>query len=164
MMKKGRGVESSAVVSLHGERGGDLTWTAFLPLGPLEAALSATVGKGRISRMHLVLDVPKVEGLSRLFFFDDGEARGDLKADLHVEDLPYPVTKLPVMQGYLTFRGDILHPSALANAPHRHRPCLRVRRRAVYRRPVGAARGGKRALEGASRYRGPRGAPFYPRG
>ena len=64
--------------------------------------------------MHLVLDVPRVEGLSRLFFFDDGEARGDLKVDLRVEDLPYPVTKLPVMQGHLTFRGDILHPPALA--------------------------------------------------
>ena len=115
LMKKGRGVESSAVVSLHFEAGGDLCVDSLLyTLGPLEAALSARVGKGRISRMHVVLDVPKVEGLSRLFFFDDGEAHGDLKVDLRVENLPYPVTKLPVMQGHLTFRGDILHPPMLA--------------------------------------------------
>ncbi len=31
-----------------------------------------------------------------------------------MEDLPYPVTKLPLMRGYLTFRGSILRPSALA--------------------------------------------------
>jgi hypothetical protein len=112
-MKKGRGVESSAVVSLHFDAGGDLQVDSLLyTLGPLEAALSGRVGKGRISRMHLVLDVPKVEGLSRLFFFDDGQTHGALKADLRVEDLTYPVTKLPAMQGQLTFRGDILHPPA----------------------------------------------------
>ncbi len=117
MMKKGRGVESAAVVSLHFERGGDLCVDSLLyTLGPLEAALSARVGKGRISHMHVVLDVPKVERLPGLFFFDNGEAHGDLKADLRVEDLPYPVTKLPVMQGHLTFRGDILHPPTLAKA------------------------------------------------
>ena len=115
LMKKGRGVESSAVVSLHGERGGDLCVDSLLyTLGPLEAALSARIGKGRISHMHVVLDVPKVERLSRLFFFDESEAHGDLKVDVRVENLPYPVTKLPVMQGHLTFRGDILHPPTFA--------------------------------------------------
>ncbi len=115
VMKKGRGVESSAVVSLHFEPGGDLCVDSLLyTLGPLEAALSARIGKGRISRMHVVLDVPKVERLSRLFFFDHSEAHGDLKVDVGVENLPYPVTKLPVMQGHLTFRGDILHPPMCA--------------------------------------------------
>ena len=115
VMKKERGVESSAVVSLHFEPGGDLCVDSLLyTLGPLEAALSARIGKGRISRMHVVLGVPKVERLSRLFFFDDSEAHGDLKVDVRVENLPYPVTKLPVMQGHLTFRGDILHPPIFA--------------------------------------------------
>ncbi len=115
LMRKGRGVESSAVVSLHFQAGGDLCVDSLLyTLGPLEAALRARIGKGRISRMHVVLDVPKVEELSRLFFFDDGEAHGDLKADVRVENLPYPVTKLPVMQGHLTFRGDILRPPTFA--------------------------------------------------
>jgi hypothetical protein len=115
VMKKERGAESSAVVSLHFEPGGDLCVDSLLyTLGPLEAALSARIGKGRISRMHVVLDVPKVERLSRLFFFDDSEAHGDLKVDVRVENLPYPVTKLPVMQGHLTFRGDILHPPMFA--------------------------------------------------
>ena len=115
LMKKGRGVESSAVVSLHVEPGGDLRVDSLLyTLGPLEAALSARVGKGSISHMRLVLDVPKIEELSRLFFFDDGAARGDLKVDARVENLPYPVTRLPVMQGHLAFRGDILHPPTFA--------------------------------------------------
>jgi hypothetical protein len=117
LMKKGRGVESSAVVSLHSEAGGDFCVDSLLyTLGPLEAALSARVGKGRISHMHVVLDVPKAELLSRLFFFNDGEVRGNLKADLRVEDLPYPVVKLPMMRGHLTFHGDILHPPSLAKA------------------------------------------------
>ncbi len=117
VMKKGRGVENSAVLSMHFKPGGDLWVDSLLyRLGPLRAALSARVGQGRISRMHVVLDVPKVEQLSRLFFFDDGEAHGDLKADLRVEDLPYPVARLPVVQGHLTFRGDILHPPTLAKA------------------------------------------------
>ncbi len=117
VIRKGLGVESSAVVSLHGRSGGELCVDNLLyTLGPLKAALSARVRKGRISRMHVALDVPKVEELSRLFFFDDGEAHGDLKADVRVEDLPYPVTKLPVMQGHLAFHGDILHPPSLAKA------------------------------------------------
>jgi hypothetical protein len=117
VMKKGRGVESSAVVSLHFKRGGDLCVDTLLyTLGPLEAALSGRIGREKISRMHVVLDVPKVERLPQLFFFNDSEVRGDLKADLSVEDLPYHAAKLPVMQGHLSFHGDILHPPAIAKA------------------------------------------------
>ena len=112
--KRTRGRES-AFVSLHGKKGGELTLDNLdYTLGPLDAAFSATVGEGRVSHLHLALDIPRVEELSRLFFFDDRETRGDLKADVQVEDLPYPVTKLPLMRGYLTFRGSILHLSALA--------------------------------------------------
>ena len=63
--------------------------------------------------MHLVVDVPGVDRVAALFFFDPGEARGDLSADVRVEDLPYPVTRLPRITGYLTFRKGALHLPAM---------------------------------------------------
>jgi hypothetical protein len=114
VIKKERGMESSAYAVVRGQRGGDLwvenlTWT----LGSLKAVASGRVGRGRVSGMHLAVEVPAVEKVAALFFFDPAEARGDLSIDVRVEDVPMPVTKLPGITGYLTFRGGALHLPAL---------------------------------------------------
>jgi hypothetical protein len=114
LVKKERGIESSAVALVQGQRGGDV-WVENLTgnLGALRAAASGKVGRGRISHMHLVVDVPGLERVATLFFFDPGETQGDLSLDVRVEDLLYPVTKLPGITGYLTFRNGALHFPAL---------------------------------------------------
>ncbi len=115
VMKKGRSVKSVALVSLHGKRGGELGVDSLTyTLGPLEAAFSGTIGEGKISHVHLALDLPKTEELPQLFFFRENGVKGELKADVFVDELPYPVTKLPAMRGYVTFREGVLHPAALA--------------------------------------------------
>ncbi|MGD0230887.1 MAG: AsmA-like C-terminal region-containing protein, partial [Syntrophorhabdales bacterium] len=114
IMKKESGIESTALVSLTRERGGDIRIDRLsCTLGPLKGALSAWIGKGRARDVHLILDAPDLKRASGLFFFDRGEAEGGLKADLRIDDLPYPVVRLPAIRGYLTLQRGVLHPPAL---------------------------------------------------
>lgn len=113
--RKMKGIESAASVSLHAGSGGDVVVDNLAyTLGPLHASLTGTLGRQRISAMHLGLFVPDVEALSGLFFFDDGGARGELRADLALDDMPLPVTRLPRINGYLSFKNGALHPPGLS--------------------------------------------------
>jgi hypothetical protein len=113
--RKMKGIESAASVSLRVGRDGDVVVDNLAyTLGPLHASLTGTVGRQRISGMHLGLFVPDVEALSGLFFFDSPGTGGELRADLTLDDLPLPVTRLPRMNGYLSFKNGSLHPPGLS--------------------------------------------------
>jgi hypothetical protein len=113
--RKMKGIESAAFVSLHVGSGGDVVVDNLAyTLGPLHASLTGTVGRERISEMHLGLSVPNVEALSGLFFFDEAGTRGEFRADLTLDDMPLPVTRLPRMNGYISFKNGALHPPGLS--------------------------------------------------
>jgi hypothetical protein len=116
VLRKEGGIESWAALSLHGRKGGDVVVDSLsYTLGPLHAFLSGRIGKNRISAMRVALDVPDVGGLSRLFFFENGKDGGDLRAELTLDDLPFPVTRLPRTTGYISFTRGVLHPPELVN-------------------------------------------------
>ncbi len=109
VMKKGPGVESLAYLSARGRIGGDVFVDDIsYTMGEMKAHASFDALNKRISNLHLVVDAPKIERLSSLFFFDQAKVQGDLKADVWVEQLPYPITRLPMMKGALTLTNGLL--------------------------------------------------------
>ena len=71
VMKKGAGVESTACLSARGRLGGeifldDLSYT----LDEMKTHISAEIRKRRLSNVRLTVDAPRLERLSRLFFFN----------------------------------------------------------------------------------------------
>jgi hypothetical protein len=109
LMRKEAGVESVAHVSLRSEKKDVVDLEDLdLTLGIIKAKASGRIGQGRLKEGHLLLDVPMVDRASRLFFFDKIKAHGNLKANLRVEDLQYPIESLPAIQGTLSFHGGVL--------------------------------------------------------
>jgi hypothetical protein len=117
IMKKGRGITSSAVVALRGEKDGTvhvdrLSYT----LDALNAEMTGSIAQGRISNARLRVDAPRIERVAEAFFLKDNEARGELKADIQVQGMVFPVVKLPVMKGYASLRNAVLRFPAMAHA------------------------------------------------
>ena len=70
VMKKGPGVESLAFLSARGRSGGKVFLDNLnLTLGGMKARISGEAGSGSISNLHLIVDAPRIEELSKLFFF-----------------------------------------------------------------------------------------------
>jgi hypothetical protein len=104
VIRKGRGLKSNGYISVRGRMGGEVL-VDDLQCTVGEAAVHASFGarKGAVSNLHLAVDAPKIERLSNLFFFDHPEVRGDLKADVSIDDLQLPITRLPTTSGTLFF-------------------------------------------------------------
>ena len=114
--RKTRGIESAASFRLHLDGRGDVVVDNLAyTLGPLNASLTGSFGREKISEMHVDLYVPNVEALSGLFFFGEDEPRGDLRADFTIGDMPLPATRLPRLNGYLSLKNGALHPPGFVN-------------------------------------------------
>ncbi len=106
MMTKGPGIESVAEVSLKGQQGGEISVDDLnLTMGGMKARASGNAGNGRISNVHLVLDVPQIERAKGLFFFRHIKAQGALLADVRLDDARLPLTRLPDLRGSLSVKG-----------------------------------------------------------
>ena len=109
-MTKGPGIESLAEVSLKGREGGEISVDDLnLTMGEMKARASGNASKGRISNVHLVLDVPRIERAEGLFFFRHIKAQGALSADVRLDDARLPLTRLPDMRGSLSVKGGGVH-------------------------------------------------------
>jgi hypothetical protein len=115
-MTKGPGIESLAEVSLKGREGGEISVDDLnLTMGEMKARASGNASKGRISNVHLVLDVPRIERAEGLFFFRHIKAQGALSADVRLDDARLPLTRLPDMRGSLSVKGGGVHLPGMVN-------------------------------------------------
>jgi hypothetical protein len=116
VMTKGPGIESLAEVSLKGREGGEISVDDLnLTMGEMKARASGNASKGRISNVHLVLDVPRIERAEGLFFFRHIKAQGALSADVRLDDARLPLTRLPDMRGSLSVKGGGVHLPGMVN-------------------------------------------------
>ncbi len=115
-MKKGPGIESLAEVSLKGRQGGEISVENLnLTMGGMKARASGNASKGRISNVHVVLDLPRIERAEGLFFFRHIKAQGDLLADVRLDDARLPLTRLPDLRGSLSVKGGGVHFPGMEN-------------------------------------------------
>ncbi len=115
LIKKDRAVTSSAVVALRGDKDGTIQVDRLsYALDALNAEMTGSIAQGRISNMRVRVDAPRIERIAEVFFLKDNEARGELKADIQVQDMAFPVVKLPVMKGYVSLRNAVLRLPAMA--------------------------------------------------
>ena len=116
LMTKEPGIESLARVSLKGERDGSVSIEDLaLTMGGMKAEVSGNARKGRLSNVHLVLDLPQIERGEGLFFFKQIKARGNLKADVRVDDVQLPLMRLPNLRGSLSVKGGGLQLPSMVN-------------------------------------------------
>jgi hypothetical protein len=116
VMTKGPGIEGLAEVSLKGQQGGEISVDDLnLTMGGMKARASGNASKRRISNVHLVLDVPRIERSEGLFFFSRIKAQGNLLADVRLDDVRLPLTCLPDMRGSLSVKGGGVHLPGMVN-------------------------------------------------
>lgn len=126
IVRKAPGVESHASLSVHGRAGGevfvdDICYT----MGEMRTRARFEAGKGTFSNLHLTVDAPRIEKLAGLFFFDRAGLRGDLKADLTIKELVFPIRRLPFMTGKVSIdNGGFRLPSMTAALKGVNLSCL----------------------------------------
>lgn len=116
VIEKGPGIGSLAEVSLKGEQGGEISFENLdVTMDGMEARASGNARQGRLSNVHLVLDLPRIERTEGLFFFKQIKARGNLKADVWLDDVRLPLTRLPDLRGSLSVGGGGFHLPSMVN-------------------------------------------------
>ena len=115
VLKKERGVESSATIDLRWDQG--VVRINRLTCAVADASLqaSADMTKGRVAGLKMALDVPRLETISRLLFASRMQAAGSLKLNTSVSELRIPVREIPPMNGELRLRGGVLNLPSFAN-------------------------------------------------
>jgi hypothetical protein len=117
VMKKGRGIASSAVVALRVEQDDTVHVDRLsYALDVLNAEMTGSIAEGRVSNMRLRVDAPSIERVAEVFFLKNNGARGELKADIQVQEMLFPVVRLPVMKGYASLRNAVLRFPAMTHS------------------------------------------------
>ena len=108
LIKKQKGVESAATVNVRWGQGMARVEGLTCTLADATFRASGDVTKDRIVNLKMAFSAPKLETVSKLFPGDRLQAAGSLQANLSVEDLRFPLTELPLVDGMLRLSGGAL--------------------------------------------------------
>lgn len=115
IFKKEAGLAADASFSITGEQEKLSVKQFSLDLAGIDLDARGELSRQGISDLRLVVDAPSLSKAAGLFYLDDGQAGGSLRADVALADLPFTLTRLPEMNGQISLKNASFRPPALVN-------------------------------------------------
>jgi hypothetical protein len=108
IIKKGAGVPSSAALQLRFGKGDLFIEKLNCLLSTIAVQLEGKVDRNLTSNLRLRVEGTDLDRASDSIAANGNRAKGEVKADLQIEDLHYPFVRLPRMNGYVTVKNASL--------------------------------------------------------
>jgi hypothetical protein len=110
LVRKPRGIESTMRVTASGTSDGEFDFDEFhVTFGPITADIMGSIDSTGIRKARVLLDAPNLEKVSPFFSLAGVKLEGNGKADFTVQDLHFPIEKLPRIEGELTFHNGFVN-------------------------------------------------------
>ena len=108
IIKKDRGIKSKATLTvLKGAKQIRIERLLY-DLDIINLNLKGDMQTDKKMNLDIAMNIPSIEKIARLFFFDGNSTKGDLELNLSIRDLMLPIKKLPYINGYAKINNGFL--------------------------------------------------------
>ena len=108
IMRKDKGIKSGASLTIVKEAGEVRIERLLYNLDVIALEAKGVVKPDKTINGNLAIKVPGIERVAPLFFFDGELTGGDLEMNLSLQDLRFPLKKLPRIEGYARINSGFL--------------------------------------------------------
>jgi hypothetical protein len=108
IMRKDRGTKSTASLTIVKDSEETRVERFLYNLDVIDVKAKGVLKQDKTINANLAINVPGIEKVAPLFFFDGEVTGGDLEMDLSLQDLRFPLKKLPRIEGYARINNGFL--------------------------------------------------------